>query len=49
MSVDKLKAPAGSRVSDFDGLSNWTIADIATAKNTAPNDRQNAEFEIARR
>ena len=41
--------PAGGREDDFNDLSDWTITDIATAPNTAPEDRKNAEAEIARR
>ena len=49
MNVNKINPPAGGRPSDFEGLSNWAVADIATTKNTSPNDRLNAEAEIARR
>lgn len=41
--------PAGGRESDFGELNDWTITDIATAPKTAPEDRRNAEAEIARR
>ena len=41
--------PAGGRESDFSELNDWTITDIATTPKTAPEDRQNAEAEIARR
>ena len=41
--------PAGGREGDFNELGDWTITDIATAPKTAPEDRENAEAEIARR
>ena len=41
--------PAGGREGDFDELSDWTITDIATSQKSSPEDRQNAEAEIARR
>ena len=41
--------PAGGREGDFGELNDWTITDIATAPKTAPEDRRNAEAEIARR
>ncbi|MBQ6127517.1 hypothetical protein IJI69_02385 [Candidatus Saccharibacteria bacterium] len=41
--------PAGGREGDFGELNDWTITDIATAPKTAPEDRKNAEAEIARR
>ncbi len=41
--------PAGATESDFDTLSDWTITDIANTEKAAPEDRQNAEAEIARR
>jgi hypothetical protein len=43
------KRPAGGRESDLKELNDWTITDIATAPNTDPKDRANAEAEIARR
>ncbi|MBO4812889.1 hypothetical protein J5491_01950 [Candidatus Saccharibacteria bacterium] len=43
------KRPIEASDNDFDGLDDWTVTDIATAKNTNPKDRQNAEAEIARR
>lgn len=43
------KRPAGGREDDFDDLNDWTLMDIATTPNTAPEDRENAEAEIARR
>lgn len=43
------KRPAGGREDDFDDLNDWTLMDIATAPNTSPEDRENAEAEIARR
>lgn len=41
--------PTGGRKEDFNELNDWTITDIATASKTAPEDRKNAEAEIARR
>lgn len=41
--------PAGGREGDFGELNDWTITDIATTPKTAPEDRKNAEAEIARR
>ncbi len=41
--------PAGGREGDFGELNDWTITDIATAPKTAPEDRKNAEAEVARR
>ena len=41
--------PAGGREGDFSELNDWTITDIATTPKTAPEDRANAEAEIARR
>ena len=48
--VEKIpNRPAGGREGDFSELNDWTITDIATAPKTAPEDRKNAEAEIARR
>ncbi len=41
--------PAGGREGDFGELNDWTITDIATTPKIAPEDRKNAEAEIARR
>ena len=41
--------PFGGREDDMADLNDWTITDIATSANTAPEDRKNANAEIARR
>lgn len=45
----KPSSPAGGREGDFSELGDWAITDIATSPKTAPEDRKNAEAEIARR
>ena len=44
-----VERPAGAAESDFDTLNDWTITDIANTEKAAPEDRQNAKAEIARR
>ncbi len=41
--------PTDGSKSDLSDLNDWTITDIATAPKTVPEDRKNAEAEIARR
>ena len=49
MAEESPKRPNGGREGDFGELNDWTIMDIATTPKTSPEDRQNAEAEIARR
>ena len=47
--LEKSGRPVGARKDDFEKLNDWTVTDIATAPNTAPEDQANAEAEIAKR
>lgn len=50
MSGERLSnRPAGAAESDLDTLNDWTVMNIANTEKFAPEDRQNAEAEIARR
>ena len=49
MAEKLVNRPEGGREGDFSELGDWTITEIATAPKTAPEDRRNAEAEIARR
>lgn len=45
----KINRPKGAKETDYNDLNDWTVTDIATAPGTSPEDRANAEAEIARR
>ncbi len=50
MSGERLSnRPAGAAESNLDTLNDWTMTDIVNTEKAAPEDRQNAEAEIARR
>ena len=46
---NRINRPEGAKETDFNDLNDWTLADIATTPKTSPEDRANAEAEIARR